>query len=466
MTAHPTPLLALETPDDCESVGSSAIGRERTDERDEEFVSFVRQLETDLVRTTRRLAPSGVDPMDLAAEALARAYAQWKRTSRGASRRSAACLGPRLKESSMTDRDPRFPAPASGQLAEAALRRGKRLRRRRQLTRWGVTGSLALVLTAGLTVGIMHASSGPSVAPTGGGTTTSSSATPSTAPATSSTSTTSATTTMPAPAGGVVPADFQATSFTAVSLDEWWMLGTARCIVGSGTCGAIVRTTDGGSTFTGIPSPPVSAGDVTQLRFATALDGYAFGPQLWETTDGGARWSQVPTPGTVTELEAADGEAYALSCAAGSNCQSMALLRSPVGATQWQSVSTPVTLGYGAQFALSGPNLYLLSGNEPPLVLLYTDNDAATFSKRLDPGTPSLGGRLTAAADGSPTLWAASPTGTMAATELSTDGGTTWRVVAATGEFPNSVGLAAASSSVALVWPGPEISGQAPTALD
>jgi RNA polymerase sigma-70 factor (ECF subfamily) len=79
VTAHPTPLLALETPDDCESVGSSAIGRERTDERDEEFVSFVRQLETDLVRTTRRLAPSGVDPMDLAAEALARAYAQWDR---------------------------------------------------------------------------------------------------------------------------------------------------------------------------------------------------------------------------------------------------------------------------------------------------------------------------------------------------------------------------------------------------
>jgi photosystem II stability/assembly factor-like uncharacterized protein len=250
-----------------------------------------------------------------------------------------------------------------------------------------------------------------------------------------------------------------------VSLDEWWMLGTARCIVGSGTCGAIVRTTDGGSQFAGIPSPPVSASDVTQLRFANPLDGYAFDPQLWETTDGGTSWAEVATPGEVTELEAADGEAYALACAGPAGCQSMELLRSPVGSGEWQTVSTPVTLDYGAQFAVSGSNLYLLSGNEPPLVLLYSADKAATFSKRVDPGTPSLGGSVTAAADGSSTLWAASPTGTMAATELSTDGGATWHVVTTTGEFPNSLGIAAASSSVALVWPAPQISGEGPAAL-
>jgi RNA polymerase sigma-70 factor, ECF subfamily len=72
-------MFVAEAPDGVESVRSSAIGRERAQELDDEFVWFVQQLETDLVRTTRRLAPDGVDPRDLAAEALARAYAQWDR---------------------------------------------------------------------------------------------------------------------------------------------------------------------------------------------------------------------------------------------------------------------------------------------------------------------------------------------------------------------------------------------------
>jgi RNA polymerase sigma factor (sigma-70 family) len=79
VTVHPTPLFVAEAADGIESVRSSAISRERAQERDEEFVRFVQQLETDLVRTTRRLAPDGVDPRDLAAEALARAYARWDR---------------------------------------------------------------------------------------------------------------------------------------------------------------------------------------------------------------------------------------------------------------------------------------------------------------------------------------------------------------------------------------------------
>ncbi len=238
------------------------------------------------------------------------------------------------------------------------------------------------------------------------------------------------------------------------------MLGTARCLAGSGTCDAIVRTTDAGSRFAGIPSPPVSANDVTQLRFANALDGYAFDPELWETTNGGTSWARAATPGPVAELEIADGEAYALTCPAGfAKCQSMDLLRSPVGRRGWQKVSTPVKLGYGAQFAANGPNLYLLSGNEPPLVLLYSADKAVRFSRRIDPCNPGLGGRVTAAANGSPALWAACPTGTMAEVKLSANGARSWHIGTPGGAFPNSVGLAAASSSDALVWPGPETNG-------
>ena len=277
--------------------------------------------------------------------------------------------------------------------------------------------------------------------------------------ATASTATTSPVTGT-GPRGGVIPADFQPGSFTAVSLDEWWLLGTARCLTGTGTCGAIVRTTDAGSRFVGIPSPPVGPSDVTQLRFANALVGYAFDPELWETTNGGTSWAKIATPGSVAELETADGEAYALTCPAGfAKCQSMDLLRSSVGRRGWRKVSTPVKLGYGAQFAVNGSDLYLLSGNEPPLVLLYSADKAATFAKRVDPCYPGLGGRVTAAANGSPVLWAACPTGTMAEVKLSGNGARSWRMGTPGGAFPNSVGIAAASASDALVWPGPETNG-------
>jgi hypothetical protein len=252
-----------------------------------------------------------------------------------------------------------------------------------------------------------------------------------------------------------------------VSLDEWWMLGTARCLTGSGTCGAIVRTTDGGSDFVGVPSPPVSASDVTQLRFADSLDGYAFDPELWSTTNGGTNWARITTPGGVTELEAADGEVYALACAKGSaRCQSMDLLRSQVGSSEWQKVSTPTPVGYDAQFALSGPNLYVLTGAGHS-VLMYSDDKGASFTKRVDTCTPSLSCSVTPAADGTPTLWGASPTGTEARAWVSSNGGTTWHVASPpTAGFPNSLGLTAASSSVALAWPGQQVSGGLPAALD
>jgi hypothetical protein len=131
------------------------------------------------------------------------------------------------------------------------------------------------------------------------------------------------------------------------------------------------------------------------------------------------------------------------------------LLTAPVGSQQWRQVPTPAPLGYGAQFARSGPNLYVLGGNGDQ-VLLYSSDQGAQFSQRADPCTAGLGGSLTAAVDGSSTLWAACPTGMMADATLSTDGGVTWRVAMATGLFPNSLKLVAASSSVALASPAPE----------
>ena len=235
---------------------------------------------------------------------------------------------------------------------------------------------------------------------------------------------------------------------------------------GSGTCGAIVRTTDGGSQFAGIPSPPVGADAVTQLRFGDPRDGYAFDPELWTTTNGGSSWSQVATPGAVTELEVADGEAYALVCTTSSpSCQTVELLRSPVGTSKWQTVSTPTSLSYGAEFALSGPNLYVVAGSDHN-VLMYSPNQGASFSNRTDPCHPGLNCRVTAAASGTATLWIAAATGTQAGALVSDNGGITWHVASPKmAGFPNSLGLAAASSTVALAWPGEQSSHGLPAAM-
>ena len=179
-------------------------------------------------------------------------------------------------------------------------------------------------------------------------------------------------------------------------------------------------------------------------------------PRTVAEADGGATWANVPIPGQVTELEAADGETYALVTGAGfANSTSNELLTAPVGSLQWRRVSTPAPLGYGAQFALSGPNLYVLGGNGD-LVLLYSTDQGAQFSQRVDPCTAGLGGSVTVAADGTSPLRAACPTRMMAEAMLSTDGGVSWRVATATGAFPNSLKLAAASSSVPLASPPPE----------
>jgi hypothetical protein len=287
----------------------------------------------------------------------------------------------------------------------------------------------------------------------------------------SRTTTSSSPTTLPVtgigPAGGRIPAGFQPRSFTALGLEEWWMLGTARCVTGTGTCGEIARTTDGGSRFVGISGPPVSASGVTRLSFANALDGYAFDPQLWETTNGGTSWVKVAIPGPVSQLAAADGEAFALGCV-DSDCRSIELLRSPVGSLSWQRVATPVPLSYGPSLAVSGRDVYVLGGETGArrvrVYLLHSDNKGASFSERVDPCTPGLGGSLTAAANGSLSLWAVCPTGTEAETWLSKDGGRSW--MDEQGGFPNSVQLAAGSSSVALASPALEPGGTAPSALE
>ena len=119
-------------------------------------------------------------------------------------------------------------------------------------------------------------------------------------------------------AGDAIPADFQPVSVTFVSASRGWVLGAATC---DGTpCAVIVRTTDGGLDWTRIPAPATQVvvngapSGVRALRFASALDGWAFGPDLWTTHDGGDTWHREALPGggtpQVMALEAAAGTVH------------------------------------------------------------------------------------------------------------------------------------------------------------
>jgi len=277
------------------------------------------------------------------------------------------------------------------------------------------------------------------------------------------------------PAGGPVPAGFDPVSFTAVSADEYWLLGTAPCP--NPVCTSIVRTTDGGSSFVGLPAPPAPvptggsqpAGFVTTLRFADQADGYAFGlgagGGFWDTHDGGGHWSQ---PGFLSGRQllgfgTGAGDAFALvgSCGQG-GCSGLSLERSPVGTDAWTALALPVPDGSGpADMAVQGPDIWISvttpTSSEYQLLVRSTDS-GATFTTGPSPCYAGLGGQIEPSS--ASVLWATCPTGMEAQALRSSDGGAHWATLqtgAATGGagLANSAVLAPASATTAVLEPGP-----------
>ena len=152
---------------------------------------------------------------------------------------------------------------------------------------------------------------------------------------------TAATAAPAAPGPAPVPAGFQPISATFVSASDGWVLGTAPCA--HRPCTSVLRTTDGGRQWVGIPAPryPIGGpgnGGLQRIRFADPHDGFAFGTQLWATHNGGSSWHRVTqVPGTIVDLEASAGVVYAAS--ENNTSETMTIYRSPAGRDHWTRVS-------------------------------------------------------------------------------------------------------------------------------
>jgi hypothetical protein len=169
------------------------------------------------------------------------------------------------------------------------------------------------------------------------------------------------------PAAASRLAGFRAVSVTFASPREGWVLGSVAC--GPARCLAIAHTVDAGRTWSRLPAPattlseirgtPEGGSGVSALRFASARDGWAFGPELWATHDGGHTWHRSRVPGfgaaPVLALEAARGTVHAVLY---DGAASFRIASSPTNREAWQLASLQIMVGAGPvpeiQLVLSG----------------------------------------------------------------------------------------------------------------
>ncbi len=210
-----------------------------------------------------------------------------------------------------------------------------------------------------------------------------------------------------------------------------WLAGTYSCA--SGTCSALMVSTNGAQTWRQIGSPPVAVVSALSyygvLSFANREDGYAQGrpgkPLYW-TGDGGRRWQQVPLSGDLHSLVTTGGHAYALWCVGGgANCDSRYYLAvSSVEDNSW--TTTPLSPATNAQIVFltawrSRVWLVVTPAGGGETRLLVSSNGGRTFSK---PSATGLSGySAKAIASSYQTLWGISYGGSLVALARSTDGG-------------------------------------------
>ncbi len=181
----------------------------------------------------------------------------------------------------------------------------------------------------------------------------------------------------PGPAGAAAP---PALSVTFVGVSTGWVMGQAipagQCdLPAAPDCVVLQRTDTAGAAWRTVSPPPThgpaGATGVSQIRFLTPSDGWAFGPQLWATHNGGQTWARIPTRGRrVTALETRGQRVFAVwaRCTGtgadfASRCTGFTVYSSPAGSDSWTPAATMATspAGRAASLLLTGTTAFWLA---------------------------------------------------------------------------------------------------------
>lgn len=243
----------------------------------------------------------------------------------------------------------------------------------------------------------------------------------------------------PASAGPPVPAVATAPpplSVTFVGAATGWVMGQSlpagQCDQPAAPACVVLRRTDsGGASWRTVHAPPTHGPNgptgVSQIRFLTRSDGWAFGPQLWATHNAGRTWTQIATGGLrVTALEARGRRVFAVwaRCAGtgatfASLCTAFTVYSSPAGSDAWAPAPTaPATVpgpaGGAASLLLTGTTAYLL----PPAGSLLAGPLTGASLQPVQQVTGTEGGRPASCPAG-PAQPGGQPSGALLASEPS-----------------------------------------------
>ena len=198
-------------------------------------------------------------------------------------------------------------------------------------------------------------------------------------------------------------ARFEPLSASFVSASEGLVLGATPCA--KATCTALVTTSDGGRSWTGVPAPPAPLagpptgvgavpGDAVGTILSTGASSYASGPGLWASTSasGAARWVRLHPGGPVLDLAVDAGTLWAVvaSCWSqdkGCAAPSLRLERAPAGTDAWRVV--PGVGGfYDAQLLFRGATGWVAMWPRrlpSPVTIWRTTDDGVSWSRIPDP---------------------------------------------------------------------------------